>query len=116
MNVCFPARLALPLERAMSEVDFQSETLKQRIPKRAGLLALADRVSGNEPDLNARSLNVCGCLAIPTRYVIENARPISVAPDKFHVLALLAGHQVFSHKRRVAKDIAAFWGWENSLP
>src|ERR1035437_6410094 len=116
MNVCFPARLALPLERAMSEVDFQSETLKQRIPKRASLLALADRVSGNEPDLNARALNVCGCLAVPARYVIENSRPISVAPDKFHILALLAGHQVFSHKRRIAEDEAAFCGRKDFLP
>src|SRR5271157_2066946 len=116
MNVCFPARFALPLERAMSEVDFQSETSKQRVPKRADLLALADRVSGNEPGLNARALNVCGCLAIPARYVIENARPVGFAPDKFHVSALFAGHQVFSNKRRVAKDIAAFCGRKDFLP
>lgn len=73
MDVCLTARLALPGEGAMGEVDLHS-TMKQLIPEYADLLALRDRIGGDECTANRRALHVLRGAPIPAGDIVEDSR------------------------------------------
>ena len=84
-----PRASLIPCKGAMGEMDFQTKPLKQRIPQRAYLFALADRIGGNKPDNNSGALNVFRGFAIPAGDVVQNAGSVCFAPDDLHVLRLV---------------------------
>ncbi|CAB0517589.1 hypothetical protein CIP100294_01648 [Corynebacterium diphtheriae] len=63
--------LVAPHESAVGEVDVDSG-VEKRLPQRSDLLALADRIGGNERGFSIRSVHIFGGFAVPARHVIEH--------------------------------------------
>ena len=71
MHVRRSPRIGSPREGAMRESDFQSVPFEQRRPELRHLLALRDRVRGDEGDSRRPAPEVLASLQEPRRHVIQ---------------------------------------------
>lgn len=118
MDMSAPARVAQPFERAVGEGDFQIVALEQERPQLRDLLALRDRIGGDEGDawrgrpaslpLEGRgnvvaAPRVVARLEEPSADIIERPARAAEPGDTAHLRALMIALELRAAERRIAE-------------
>ena len=116
MHMCFSACFAFPRKGAVREMDLHPMPPKKFAPQNAGLLALTDRIGGNERATDAGASSHIRRLEIPAGNVIQHAAAFDFAAHDVHVRLLFGGHELFSHERRIAENVGTLSGRDDFAP
>ena len=121
MHMRFEARLAVPSEGAVGEVDVRAKHLLERFPYRRHLLALRDGVGGDEGGTDSGALHHLGSLVVPSRHIVYLAGGLEGFAFLVHeyaeqVCLLLLALQRIAHKRRIADDVVQLFLRAHALP
>ena len=66
--------LAVPAKGAIGKVDMNAEAIDKRLPDKSHLLALRNRIRGDERGADRRALHHFGRLEIPAGHVVNLTR------------------------------------------
>ena len=115
MHMRFAARLGTPLKCAVRERDLQIAAVVQDRPQLRDLLALRNRVRGDERDLRIAALRVLAGGDEPRRHVVERPAALQLRRS-LHLFALQGGLHLRSHERRIAVDERALFRRHDIAP
>src|ERR1019366_10515572 len=116
VDVGLPTRFAFPSERAVGKVNLHAEATKQQSPDDWHLLTLRDGVGGDEAHADLRPLDVLSGPVEPRNNVVHVAGVLEVTEHHGHIGPLVGALIMLPHKRRVAEDVGALFGREDSTP
>ena len=99
----------------MRERDLQIAAVVQDRPQLRDLLALRNRVRGDERDLRIAALRILAGGDEPRRHVVERSAAFQLRRS-LHLFALQGGLHLRSHERRIAIDERALFRWNHVVP
>src|ERR1700730_4262548 len=117
MDMGLALRVAHPCERAVREGDFQPVAVEQQGPELRDLLALRDRIRGDEADARLGPTQILTGLDKPGTDIIERSCSFVLSANySAHLNALLRRLIALPPERRIAENVRAFFGCEHVCP
>jgi hypothetical protein len=100
----------------MCKDDLQAVTAEEFSPQNADLLALGDRVCGDESNTYISARDVLGRLEVPCCDVVQNTSPLYIVHHQCHITLLLCSAELLANEWRISEYITALLWWKNLAP